>query len=217
MWVYFLCKGVIVGLVASIPLGPIGVLCVQRTISKNRRSGFVSGLGAASVDFIFASVAAFFLTFVVNVIEDYVNYIKIIGGIIVIILGVNIFLKNPIVQIRRNRANKGSSLWSDFITVFFITLANPAFILMFVALFAAFGVSSDGLTHFESMMLVCGVFIGASLWWFTLTFLVNMFRKKFRPRHLLILNRTSGLIIVALGTAAIFSLFINTPIDKIVP
>ncbi len=216
MWFQILCKGIIIGLVASVPLGPIGVMCIQKTLSKSHKSGFVSGVGAASADTVFAIIAAFFLTVVLSFIETHFSLIKIIGGICVIIVGVNIFLKNPVVQIRRNRAKKGN-LWSDFLSMFLLTLTNPAFILMFVALFAAFGISSDGMQHWVGILLVGGVFGGASLWWFLLTFAVSLLRKKFRPRHLLVINRVSGAVIVLLGAFVILSLFVNTPVSKIVP
>lgn len=210
MWAQIFFKGILIGFLASIPLGPVGVVCIQRTLSKSSRSGFVSGLGAASADLIFATIAAFFLSVVLSFIEDYIDYIKVIGGISVIIVGMNIFLKNPVIQIRKNRANKGN-LWSDFISVFLLTLANPAFILMFVALFATFGVSTegDGGAHLQGGLLVSGVFAGAALWWLTLTSGISLLRKKFRPRHMLILNRITGALIVMLGAAAILSLFVE--------
>ena len=164
-----LLKGIVIGLVASIPLGPIGVMCIQRTLSKSHRSGFISGLGAATADSLFATVALFSLTVVMSFIENYIAIIKALGGISVIIVGMAIFLKNPAVQIRRNRAGKGS-LWSDYLSLFFITLANPAFILIFVALFAAWGISYDGIGFTDGMIMILGVLGGASLWWFTLTF-----------------------------------------------
>jgi len=215
-WLNFLVKGFTIGFVASIPLGPVGVICIQRTLCKSRRSGFVSGLGAAAADMIFATIAAFFLTMVLAFVQRHIDILKVIGGIAVIIVGVNIFLKNPVVQIRRNRANKGS-LWSDFLSVFGITLTNPAFILMFIALFASFGISNEGiLPHVQGAGLIGGVLLGASLWWFVLTLGVSFLRKWFRPRHMLYLNRISGALIVGLGAIAIISLVVNIPVDRII-
>ncbi|MDR2885378.1 MAG: LysE family translocator, partial [Rikenellaceae bacterium] len=200
MWLELLIRGIIIGLTASIPLGPIGVLCIQRTLSKNHKSGFVSGLGSATADLVFASVALFSLTVVLSFIESHLMLIKAIGGACVIGVGAHIFFTNPVVQIRRNRAGK-TNLWQDYISLFFITIANPAFILIFVALFAAFGFSAADLGFAKAQLLVAGVFLGASLWWFMLTFSVNLLRKRFRPRHLLWMNRISGSVIVALGIA----------------
>lgn len=207
-------RGVFIGVVASIPLGPVGVLCVQRTLSKNQKSGFVSGLGAALADTFFATVAFFSLAVVLSFIEENLTLIKVIGGLCIMIVGVTIFMSNPVVQIRRNRAGK-SNLWQDFISVFFVTLANPAFILIFIALFAAFGFSEDTLGAAKGLLMIAGVFGGASLWWFTLTFVVNLFRKKFRPRHLLWINRISGTAIVVLGAAAVLLMFVNTPLHGV--
>ncbi len=208
MWFEAIAKGVIIGLFASVPLGPIGVLCIQRTLSKSHKSGFISGLGAAGADMIFASVALFSLTLVLSFIEAHMKIIQIIGGLCVMVVGVRIFMINPVVQIRRNRAGK-DSLWQDFLSLFFITLANPAFILIFVALFATFGVDYQTMGVVDGLSMVAGVLCGGALWWFTLTFMVNLLRKKFRPRHLLWINRISGFVIVALGLATVLSIFIN--------
>lgn len=207
-------KGFLIGLLASIPLGPIGVLCIQRTLSKSHKAGFISGLGATAADTIFAVAAFFSLSVITSFIESNAMLVKVIGGISVLIVGMTIFLKNPVVQIRRNRAGKGSNLWSDFISVFFLTLTNPAFILIFVALFAAFGISHDGLPLRDGMTMILGVMGGSASWWFVLTFAISLLRKKFRPRHLLLLNRISGAIIVILGAATILSIFIQIPLDN---
>lgn len=201
-------RGMIVGLLASIPLGPVGVLCIQRTVSKRRLSGFVSGLGAACSDTLFASVAFFSLSLVQSFIERNMTVLKIVGGLCVMIMGVNILLSNPAVQIRRNRAGR-SNLWMDFISVFGMTLPNMAMILIFVALFAAFGISSETLTMPTSVVMIGGVLGGACMWWFLLTMAVNLIRRSFRPRHLLWMNRVSGTVIVVLGAAAILSIFIS--------
>ncbi|MCC8088321.1 MAG: LysE family transporter [Rikenellaceae bacterium] len=208
MWFDLLFTGTIIGFIASIPLGPVGVMCIQKTLSKSHKCGIIAGLGAASADFIFAVVAAFFLGVVGAFINDNIFYLKLIGGSIVIIVGLRIFLRNTVVQIRKIRSLKGG-LWGDFISIFFLTLSNPAFIFMFVALFAAFSIPTEGLRHIEGIMLVTGVFAGASLWWMTLTSLTSLLRKKFRPRHLLYINKASGALIIGLGIAAILTLFIN--------
>lgn len=212
MWFEVYLKGILVGLAASIPLGPVGLMCIQRTLSKSHRSGFVSGLGAATADSIFATVALFSLTVVMSFVENNMIILKVLGGISVVIVGVTIFLKNPVVQIRRNRAGKGQNLWSDYLSIFFITLTNPAYILIFVALLAALGVNHEGIPYGNGFVMILGVLTGASLWWFALTFCVSLLRRKFRPRHLLWMNRISGSVIVLLGAAAILSIFFHTPV-----
>lgn len=216
MWLHTFITGIFIGSLASIPLGPVGVVCIQRTLSKNHRSGFISGLGATVADSLFAFAAFFFLAVVLSFIESNMMLTQVLGGISVVIVGMTIFLKNPVVQIRRNRAGKGNNLWSDFLSVFLITLANPAFILIFVALFAAFGISQDGLSFNDGMLMILGIFCGSALWWFILTFTVSLLRNRFRPRHLLWINRISGAIIVILGAATILSIFINIHINNLI-
>jgi threonine/homoserine/homoserine lactone efflux protein len=207
-----LLRGLIVGLIASITLGPVGVMSIQRTLSKNRQSGFVSGLGAATADTIFAILAYFFIAIISSVIENHLQILKILGGICVVIVGVNIFLTNPVVQIRRNRAGK-SNLWQDYASTFGLTLTNPAFILWLLVIFSAFNVgSAEGEITFSSLktgaLMIGGFFGGAATWWFLLSFTISLFRKKFRPRHLLWINRIAGILIAGLGAVAIISAFI---------
>lgn len=207
-------RGWIVGLLASMPPGPIGILCIQRSISKNRRSGFVSGLGASLADTIYATIAFFSVSLVVGFVEKHTMIITIISGMIIAAIGVKIFMSNPVVQIRRNRAGK-SNLWQDFLSAFGITIANLGYIFFFIILFAAFGISHASLGMFNGALMIAGVFLGSASWWFALTFIVNLFRDKFRPRHLLYINRWSGAIIAVLGLGAIILMFLKIPIDGV--
>ncbi len=208
-----LLRGLTVGLIASITLGPVGVMCIQRTLSKNRQSGFVSGLGAATADSIFAILAYFFIAVISSVIESHMQILKIVGGICVVIVGVNIFLKNPVVQIRRNRAGK-SNLWQDYASTFILTLTNPGFMLWLLVIFSAFNVGSAemGRLTFSQMktglLMIAGFFGGAVTWWFLLTSVISLLRKRFRPRHLLWINRIAGVLIAVLGASAIISAFV---------
>ncbi|MCD8073347.1 MAG: LysE family translocator, partial [Alistipes sp.] len=154
------------------------------------------------------------LTFVLSFIQENMTLIKVVGGLCVMLVGVYIFQLNPVVQIRRNRAGR-TNIWQDFISLFFVTLANPAFILIFIALFATFGFSEATLGMGKGLLMIAGVFCGAGSWWFALTFVVNIFRKRFRPRHLLWINRISGALIVLLGAATVLLMFVNTPINGV--
>jgi len=204
----FIIKGLIVGFLASVPLGPVGVLCIQRTINKGRISGIFSGMGAATVDAFFALVAAFGLTFIINFIEEQQFYIQLIGGAVLIFLGIRIFKANPIKQIRRQRKKK-NKLVEDYISVLLLTLSNPLAVFLFVAAFAGIGIVGPNDGILKSWLIVLGVFGGAMIWWFTLTFLINVFRKKFRLKQLWWINKIAGLIIIVFGIAAMFSIFIK--------
>lgn len=198
------------------PPGPVGVLCIQRTLSKNQKSGFVSGVGAAVADTIYATLAFFALAVVEPFILRNIIAVKIFAGLVVVGLGLKVLFSNPVIQIRRNRAGK-TNLWQDFLTVFLVTIANPVYILFFIPLFAAFGLSLASVSFFQGSFVIIGVLVGASAWWFTLSFLINLFRKRFRPRHMLWINRISGITIIILGILVILTAFFKSPIDGILP
>lgn len=202
MWFLFLLKGIMVGLLASIPLGPIGVICIQRTINKGRASGFFSGVGAATADTIFAAIAGFSLTFIINFIEEKQRILEVIGGIIVILLGIKTFYTNPVAQLRRHKKQQ-NKLIEDFLSVLLLTVTNPFAIFLFVGLFATLGLAYNGENIGLSLIALAGVFLGGTLWWFTLSSLVNMFRKKFRLKQLWWINKIAGAVIFILGVLAI--------------
>jgi threonine/homoserine/homoserine lactone efflux protein len=202
----FLAKGVMVGFVASIPLGPVGVLCIQRTINKGRISGLFSGMGAATVDSFFALVAALGLTFIINFIEEQQFYFQLLGGGVLILLGTRIFNTNPVRQIRRHRKKK-NKLVEDFFSVLFLTLSNPLAIFLFVAGFAGIGLVTSKDSSIKSSLIIAGVFFGALLWWALLTFFVDLFRKKFRLKQLWWINKIAGILIIVFGVVAMLSVF----------
>lgn len=197
-----LIKGIIIGLIASIPLGPIGVICIQRTINKGRTSGFVSGLGAAVADTIFAAIAGFSLTYIISFIEERQLIIEFVGGIIVIILGLKTFYTNPVSQLKRHKRKK-NKLIEDFISVLLLTSTNPFAIFFFVALFAAAGIVHHNQSFGQSSVALVGVFLGGTIWWYALTSFVNMFRHKFRLKQLWWINKIAGAVILLLGVLAI--------------
>jgi len=208
-----LIKGILVGLGASIPLGPVGVLCVQRTLSKGRLSGFISGMGAAFADTVFSTFAVLGLAFVLVLFEANRNLFLIVGGLIVIAIGLKIYFTNPIKQIRRNLRGR-QRLFEDFISVFMLTFSNPGAIFLILGMFALVGLDIDkGSGHWSIIMALCGVIIGATLWWFTLSTMISRYRRRFRIKQIWTINRVAGVIIVVLG---IFSV-INGMYDWVKP
>ncbi|MDA3953066.1 MAG: LysE family transporter [Bacteroidales bacterium] len=206
MEIGFLLKGLIVGFLASIPLGPVGVLSIQRTINKGVTSGLISGMGAATVDAFFALVAALGLTFIINFIEEQQFFIQLLGGGVLILLGTRIFSTNPIKQIRRHRKQK-NKLIEDYFSVVFLTLSNPLAVFLFVAAFAGIGMVTSKDTPLSSSLIISGVFMGAMMWWSTLTFLINLFRKRFRLKQLWWINKIAGIFIIVFGVAAMLAVF----------
>lgn len=197
-----LAEGISVGFISSIPLGPIGVLCIQRTLSKGRMSGFASGAGAASSDFLYALVAGFSVSMVTNFVEQHQTMLMIGGAVVLIILGVKMMRSKPHVQMRQRRDNKHRSLWRDYVSTFLLTITNPLALFVFIGAFSLMGVHSS---RPERVLVVGGVLIGALCWWLLLTVMVGLFRKKITLRRLLHINRIAGAMIVLLVIAALIS------------
>lgn len=194
---YFI-DGFIVGLIASVPLGPIGVLCIQRTLSKGRLSGFISGLGAATSDAIYAIIACFSLSYVVSFIEKQMLWLQIFGVVLLTFLGLKIFFSNPAIQLRRQKSSS-KNFHQDFISIFFITISNPLYVFLFIGIFAGLRFVQPQNNIFGQMFLILGVFAGAASWWFALTSIINLFRTKINLRRLWWINKIAGAAIVLVG------------------
>lgn len=192
-----LFDGFIIGFMASVPLGPIGVLCIQRTLSKGKLSGFISGLGAASSDVIYAIIALTSLSYVITIIEQQFLLLKIFGVVLLLFLGLKIFYTNPAKTLRKQN-KKSNSYLQDFMSTFFLTITNPFYIFLFIGLFASLGAVAPQTGIFNQLILIAGVFAGASFWWFILTSIVNLFRAKINLRRLWWINKIAGGLIVLL-------------------
>lgn len=179
----------------SIPLGPIGVLVIQRTVNKNRMAGLLSGIGAAISDTIYAIIAGFSLTFIIDFIQKNEIYFQTIGAIVVLALGIHIFFKNPITDIRRRRI-KANSHFQDILSSFLVTFSNPLAIFVFLAVFTSSGVAISLERPYHSFFVILGVFTGAFIWWFSLSGIVSLFRHKINLRILWWLNKSAGVAIV---------------------
>ena len=195
---YLLLQGVGVGIAASITVGPVAVLCIQRTLSKSRRSGFASGLGVACADTLMAIFAMLFSSILQRSIEANRLILSVVSGIIVVIVG---------------RVGK-TTLWRDFASMFGITLTNFIYVIPYIMIFfTMFKVSTLGVTDvgslFGGLLTIAGFLGGAVTWWFALTFLLNLFRHRFRPRHMLTINHVAGIVIAVLGIYTILSNFIH--------
>ena len=200
-------KGIIIGLLVSIPLGPVGVLCIQRTLNKGRMAGLVSGLGAAAADTIFAIIAGFGLTIIINFIEEKHVYFQIIGGLFVLYIGLRIFYTNPVKQLKLQRLKK-TQLSQDFMSVFLLTLSNPMAVFLFMAIMASIKVANNNLSIVEIALLTGGIASGAVFWWFLLSSVANRFRSRIRLRSIWWLNKITGSVIFIFGLIVLFSVWI---------
>ncbi len=198
-----LVKGVIVGLAASIPLGPIGVLCVQRTLGKGRFSGFVTGVGAAAGDLLYSTLAILSITYIKFLLEDYKLVVHILGGLIVAGIGVKIFFTNPATQIPRK--NRETRHFADFGSSFLMTVTNPGALLLIMGLFSYVGITTGKDAPWMTIVTtLLGVVTGSLIWWATLSGVINFFREKVRLKQLVIVNRVSGIIIAIIGIVTLF-------------
>ena len=191
-------KGFIVGMGASIPLGPLGVMCVQKTLSKGRLSGLATGLGASLTDTFFAAFAILSLALIQEFVKSNETAVLLGGGLVVIAIGLKIFLTNPVKQIMQNKG--GKRLLEDFASAVVMTVTNPGAIFLILGLFAFTGLEVDGTSSGPVITsALAGVFAGAFAWWLILSTTINLFRNKFRLRQLLLINRVAGVVIMFLG------------------
>lgn len=208
--------GVMVGCMASMPPGPTAILCLQRNLSKGIRSGITTGLGIATSDTFYASIAFFSLSFVTGFIESNMLLIKCIAGIFIAAFGVNIFLKKPDMQLRRNRSERDRANWRDYVSGFLLSFANPAYILVHVALIAtvkSLGFYDTDGNAFSNASMILGIFTGCAGWWLILASIMKVVRKYFRPRHMLWINRISGIVITLIGVSLLISMISDLQID----
>jgi len=191
-------KGIVIGLSISVPLGPIGMLCIQRTLNRGRKFGFITGLGATTSDLLYAVITLFFLSFVIGFIDAHRLIIQLIGSLVVIGFGFWTFRSNPVAQPQPHE-KPNHSLFGDYITSFGLTLSNPFILFVLIALFARFEFVTSDTTFFVHIIGIFSVLLGASLWWSILTYLVSRFSNKFNLRGLKLINRITGAIIMLIG------------------
>ncbi len=204
----FFIKGLIVGIAVSAPMGPIGVLCVQKTVNKGKKKGFYSGLGAATADTFYAIITAFGLTYITNFLLIHQLYFEIIGITVLLILGLKMFFSNPVKQYKVSQRKQKKGFFSDYISTFFLTISNPLTIIFYGTAYAALGLIGDSGSEGSSYLLIAGIFSGATLWWYFLTSMVNIHRHKFRLKIIWHINRVSGIAIIILSCIAIIHFFI---------
>ena len=201
-------KGLVIGFSIAAPVGPIGVLCMRRTLAHGKLAGFISGLGAATADALYGCVAGFGLTFISNFLIRQQFGFRLIGGGFLCYLGVKILLTKPSGE---EASVHGNGLAANYATTFFLTLTNPMTIISFAAVFAGLGLGETNGDYLSAGLLVSGVFLGSTFWWLTLSAGVAVFRSSITESGLRWVNRLAGLIIIAFGLAAFWSLLYSLP------
>jgi threonine/homoserine/homoserine lactone efflux protein len=194
--------GTILGFSIAAPVGPIGILCIRRTLAEGRRFGLAAGLGAATADAVYGSIAALGLTFISSFLIDQQDLLRVFGGIFLCFLGVRAFLAKVT---HYSATGSRGNLWSAYGSTFFLTLTNPMTILSFAAIFAGFNMAGKNSGYASAAVLVSGVFVGSSLWWLSLSTGVGLLRSRLSDSLTIGFNRISGSVIFIFGLAALFS------------
>ena len=197
-------RGLLIGFSIAAPVGPIGLLCIRRTVADGRMVGFVSGLGAATADAFYGAVAGFGLTVVSGALVDGQTPLRLVGGAFLCYLGVRTFLARP-AQTAAVAGRRG--LLGAYASTLALTLTNPSTILSFVAIFAGLGLGSGGSNYASAGLLVAGVFIGSALWWLILSGTAGVLRGRLTPLGLRWMNRFSAVILAGFGVAALVSVW----------
>jgi len=193
-------RGLLIGFSIAAPVGPIGVLCIRRTLSEGRLAGFLSGMGAASADMFYGAVAAFGLTAIQDLLLSQSDWLRIVGGIFLLYLGGKTFFSKPAEQAAKS--SRGG-LFGAYLTTFFLTITNPITILSFIAIFAGLRLGETGGNYISAAFMVLGVFLGSAIWWFTLSFLVGLLRHRFNETWNIWVSRMEGTIIFGFGAVVL--------------
>jgi threonine/homoserine/homoserine lactone efflux protein len=197
-----LLKGMGLGLAIAAPVGPIGLLCIRRSLTQGRLMGLVTGLGAATADGLYGSIAGFGLTALADLLVEHTQALQLGGGIFLSYLGVTTLRADPAceaVQVSRG------GLWGAYTSTLLLTLTNPATILSFIAIFAGLGLVGNSPSWVASLTLIVGVFLGSALWWLCLSWGVTLFSQRLTPTRLKWLNRLAGGAILGFGVLALAS------------
>jgi len=195
MMLNFILRGAIIGFAIAAPVGPIGLLCIQRSLTDGRRMGLATGFGAATADAAYGCVAAFGLTAISSFLVGQRLWLGFFGGLFLCYLGIRTFIRQPGGQVTEIR---NGGLLSAYVSTLFLTLTNPMTILSFAAVFAGFGLGTAP-GYPSASALVVGVFIGSALWWVLLSSGVARFRLRVGPDWMRVINRLSGGVIAAFG------------------
>jgi len=187
-----------IGIILSAPMGPIGILCVQRTLNNGRNSGFFTGVGAAVSDLFYCLLVGLGVSLVTDFIADHVNALQIIGSVILIVYAVYMILHNPVSQIKES-IDQRDDYWRDMVTGFLFTLSNPLIMFLIIPLFARFSFPLPEYKFYHIIIGYASIVLGALMWWSVITFFVDKVRSHFNIRSMWLINRIIGSIILILS------------------
>jgi threonine/homoserine/homoserine lactone efflux protein len=204
--------GFFVGLLAAIPIGPVNLLVVRRTLAYDPLHGFMSGLGAVLADAVYACITAFGFTALAQLIKGHSTALEIVGGLMLLYFGARMYLAPP--DARPDNGDQGESktlpLLRAMMSTFALAVTNPATLLAFTAMFAGVaGIVGQNASFYGAAFLVAGVLAGSTFWWFTLTTITGLFHRHIDDRIMAIINKVSGVIVTVFGLAVFAHLFLR--------
>ncbi|MFZ4456278.1 MAG: LysE family translocator [Bacteroidales bacterium] len=204
----------LIGILVSAPMGPVGALCIQRTLNKGRWHGFATGVGAMFSDVFYAIMVGMGMSYILNFISKNETAIQVIGSILLLGFGIVLFRSNPIKTFQEQKKNI-TTYTQDLVTAFFITLSNPLIIFLFIALFARLNYYNDDFTLGQHILGFASIAAGALLWWFIVTYFFGKLRSKFNLRRLWVLNRIIASIVISISLLGLaYSMFYNVKEQK---
>ncbi len=196
---YILLTGILIGIFISAPMGPIGMLVIQRTLNKGRTAAFFTGVGASLSDIVYCLLTGLGLSFVTDFIESNQNLLQVIGSLVLIIYAVYLFKNNPSRSLKPP-VESATNYWRDFVTGFLFTFSNPLILFFIIGLFARFNFLDTHYRFYHYIIGYTSIIVGAVGWWFLITFFVNKVRAHFNVRSLWLVNRSIAVILLIMST-----------------
>ena len=208
---YLILSGILMGLIAAVPIGPVNLICIRRTFAFGPVNGFMSGLGAALGDGLFAAVTGFGLTWVAQLIEGYATIIELIGGAMMVWMGYRTLISPPVPRCAEDKPDsEGTNLMRAMVSTFALTITNPVTLLSFGVMFASLGGLAGGAGSFhDASFVVAGVVGGSAGWWLALTTVIGLFHTKIDETVMRMINRICGVLVMGCGLAVLVHLAIK--------
>ncbi|MBP3535033.1 MAG: LysE family transporter [Muribaculaceae bacterium] len=194
--IYVLMRGFAIGVLISAPMGPIGMLVIQRTLDKGRWPAFFTGIGASISDLFYCILTGAGIAFITDFIESQQFWLQLLGSVAIALFGIYLFRKNPARQLRRRDTVEANTYWKDVVTGFLLTVSNPLILFFIIGLFARFNFLLPEFRYYHYISGYLSIAAGALCWWFLVTFLVNKMRAHFNVRSLYIVNRIIGSLLM---------------------
>ncbi len=195
---YIIIRGLAIGILISAPMGPIGMLIIQRTLNKGQLPAFFTGIGAALSDIFYCLLTGLGLSFITDFIESHQILLKIIGSLVIVAFGIYLFKKNPSRSLKRP-SPQSNTYWGDTVSGFFLTLSNPLILFFIIGLFARFNFMLPEFRYYHYIIGYVSIFAGALTWWFTITYFVNKVRSHFNIRSMKIVNRVIAILLITMA------------------